>query len=210
VPLRYELAYGGTLKAPGVEAPDKVYAPNPVGCGYLGGEKPDPAILFPAPQIEASNEPVRQITSEYRPEGLGPLSRWWQSRSQYAGTYDDQWRNNRFPDLPEDFDFAFYNSAHPGLVYTGYLDGEEHVALTGLFTEGELITQLPGVQVVALLADERGYRQPERLCLDTLTIDTDTRTAQLVWRRAVPRSWGLKGVVIGAVEPSWNSASLTT
>ncbi|MBK9218135.1 MAG: DUF2169 domain-containing protein [Uliginosibacterium sp.] len=51
--------------------------------------------------------------------GFGPVARFWQARSQYAGTYDAKWREQfqrshtqgLAPDFPPDFDMRFYQCA---------------------------------------------------------------------------------------------------
>ncbi|GKT24257.1 hypothetical protein [Acidovorax sp. SUPP3334] len=35
--------------------------------------------------------------------------------------------------------------------------------------------------------------------LDTVTIDLDAQCVQLVWRRAVPKEWGLRKVMLAAI-----------
>ena len=212
VPLRYELAYGGTVirKLPDGQEEKRVYPTNPIGCGYLAGEDPDPERRYAAPQIEEPDFPIQRITDEYRPVGFGPICRWWQPRSQKAGTYDDAWRNERFPAYPDDFDFAFYNAAHPDLIYDGFLTGDEAVALTGFFPEGQVDTYLPGFSVVAVLKDQADYAQSEELQLDTVTFDTNARTATLIWRKTVPRSWGMASIVVGAIPAGPSSKKSTT
>jgi hypothetical protein len=202
VPLRYELAYGGTITSSGREGQkDSVYASNPVGVGYFARQTPDTARRYPVPQFESFDSPIREIAEEHSPEGFGPICRWWQPRIDKAGTYDDAWRQNRFPNFPDDFDFDFYNAAHPNLVYEGFLNGNEAISLIGFFFEGRVDTCLPGFSIVAVMADQAGHVQPEELRLDTVRFDTDSRKATLVWRISVRRSWALASVVIGAIPP---------
>ena len=48
---------------------------------------------------------------DYPVVGLGAVGRWWQPRLALAGTYDDSWKQTRWPGLPEDFDFGYWNCA---------------------------------------------------------------------------------------------------
>ncbi|HAQ24498.1 MAG TPA: hypothetical protein DCQ80_00760 [Pseudomonas sp.] len=47
----------------------------------------------------------------HRPAGFGIRGRAWAPRLQTAGTYDRQWLDARWPLLPRDFDFAYWNGA---------------------------------------------------------------------------------------------------
>ncbi len=46
-----------------------------------------------------------------RPAGFGILGRAWPPRLQKAGTYDQRWLDQRWPLLPKDFGFAYWNGA---------------------------------------------------------------------------------------------------
>ena len=71
----------------------------------------------------------------------------WMPRRGFLGTYDDKWRKERSPDLPEDFRFEYYNGAHPDLQVNGFLKGDEDVELLNLTPGGKVGFQLPGLSV---------------------------------------------------------------
>ncbi len=120
------------------------FSANPVGCGYY----PDISQLntscqYKLPQITSSalSENATILMGNLTFQGVGPVSRWWKSRLQYAGTYNEVWREKRYPYLPDDFDERFYNSAHPDMIYTGFLSGDENISLEGFLNLNRLLRQ---------------------------------------------------------------------
>ena len=78
---------------------------------------------------------------------FGPLRRDERPRKAYAGTFDQNWIENRMPLLPEDFDTRFNQAAPPNQQVRGYLKGDEAVSIANLYSEVRLIrTSLPGEQ----------------------------------------------------------------
>ncbi len=176
VPLRYELAHGGPVDAPW----DHRVQGNPLGVGARPHALGDDVRWIPAPQFESVDRPVTAPGAALDPVGFGPLGRSWHPRLALAGTYDDRWRDERWPSIPDDFDFGFYNGAPGDQQMAGMLDGNESVTLHGLWPDGPLETRLPGHHAFALLRFEDGEIVPMPMRLDTLEIDTDARTFDLV------------------------------
>lgn len=180
VPVRYEHAFGGMWSNNWGDV--DVFEENPSGTAYLKpGEEPSGDVLL-APRIESPDDPVGAIGRVHRPEGLGPIGRAWLPRRALAGTFDEKWKQERWPDLPIDFDFAHYNSAHPDLVYPGYLDGDEEVALTNLHPSGELRFSLPRYRLALQLRLSAGPMAAASVNLDTLLLDLPEDRAHLTWR----------------------------
>jgi hypothetical protein len=88
--------------------------------------------------------------------------------------------------LPEEFDYAHFNAAHPSLVYPNYLDGDEHVILDNLTPDGELRFQLPRVAVAAAFLEDGRTVGFAPVFLDTLMIDVPSAKAHLTWRCVFP------------------------
>lgn len=179
VPLRYELAYGGTAREGDRE--DRCEQ-NPVGVGYAPPWFRDGKDHLAAPQIELPDDPLVDIDRPIAPAGFGPLGKAWLPRRASAGTYDDAWVRSRWPTLPRDFDAAFWNCAPHGLVAPGYLAGDEHVTLTGFDPRGPIAFRLPGHTVFTLLRHRVGVMLPFTMRLDTVTVDVDAMEVGLVWR----------------------------
>lgn len=183
VPLRYERAFGGAWKTSWGET--HLFEENPIGVGFVEGEVPWGTDEIPAPQIESPDDPVVEWGKRYRPEGLGPIARSWQPRLRKAGTADDDWQRTRWPQLPLDFEYSFYNTAHPDLIAPGFLRGDEEVELEGLWPEGVLRFWLPGRGVGVLVEHSAG----SKLCrapLDSMNVHLEALQVQLVWRVSPP------------------------
>lgn len=182
VDLIYKHAYGGFYRG---EHSTLRYKPNPIGCGYVPPEVFDDLprdSVIPAPRIESTFDPIRELSRQYTPEGLRAISRTWSPRINLAGTYDQHWRKTRSPKLPNDFDDSFFQCAHPSLIQPGYIRGTEPVLLEGLAPEGPLSFSLPGLHFNAVTTwCPRGSEQLP-MHLDTLWIDASRYRVVLTWR----------------------------
>ena len=183
VPIRYELAFGGICSRNG-ENPD-VFDQNPVGVGYVGknGLKTvNKNEFIQAPQIQCPNDPITKLGQIYQPQGLGPMARSWMPRLGSAGTYDDNWGKKRWPNLPGNFDFAHYNSAHPDMIYSGLLKGDEEIMLEYLHPTPLLRFTLPKYVMMILIRYQDGQMIPAPMILDTVLINVPENQAHLTWR----------------------------
>ncbi|NHZ97923.1 DUF2169 domain-containing protein [Massilia sp. CCM 8734] len=163
----------------------EVFPDNPIGCGYapawfLKAAKPH---RIAAPQIEAPHQRIKRFGALYAPQGSGVIGRAWAGRLPFAGTYDQQWLDERHPNLPHDFDFRYWNSVAPDQQVTPYLDGDETISLTNLCTpatpgattgaggDTELTFTLPGHLPFVLARFESGVLGELPARLDTVVID---------------------------------------
>jgi len=157
---------------------------NPVGRGfaedwYLRATKLD---RVPAPQIEAAHQPVVRFGDDYEPDGFGIVGRAWRPRLGLAGTYDQQWLDNRHPNLPADFDFAYWNGAPADQQVAPHMGGDETITLYNLCPAGTGTTQdaagntrlsfaLPGHLPFVLVRFEDGRIGELAAKLDTVLVD---------------------------------------
>ena len=183
VPIQYELAFGGTAEVADETRP---FEPNPVGLGFVPSAVRDLPASIPAPQIEAPDEPITRFRQEYQPAGLGPIAKHWTPRRHLCGTADDAWKEERWPMRPVDFDFRYYNSAPEGLVYPGFLTGDEDVLLIGLSPDGPIEFRLPGIAMTIFGLKQNNDILLDSMVLDTLHIDTEAMQISLTWRLTVP------------------------
>ena len=173
---------------------------NPLGLGYTQAwylQATDQQQVE-APRIVSVDTPftLKQFTDylngkgdvfapEYQPAGFGVIGRAWLPRLLLAGTRDQAWRERQHPDLPDDFDFNYWNCAPDDQRIPFPLPGPAFV-LTGFRPEGEIRFTLPAHQGRLLLRASSGHRMPLPMLLDTLEIDTDTLTVALTWRFLLP------------------------
>ncbi len=196
VPIQYEYAFGGCYKKGNKELDEVVFEQNPVGRGFAHPRYADPRQTFAAPQIELSHQPIIEFGRTYEPAGFGPIAKHWLPRRELSGTADQHWKDTRWPLRPLDFDFCYYNSAPPSLVYPGYLHGDEPVQLTGLHPDGAICFDLPGIAITLFALDRNQQITLEPMRLDTLHIDTIVNQIYLTWRLSFPRAADLTTVQI--------------
>lgn len=198
VPIVYERAFGGafTIDDELVEEPR-----NPVGTGFLPDGLDDRAAR-PAPQIVGMDEPEHEPGTSYAPRGWAPLPAYFAPRRDHIGTADEHWRKTRWPRPPRDFSDAYYQCAHPDLIYPGYLRGDETIRIDGVtHDERPIVTQLPGWCVFLLVRIEGGRMvlHPSRLDhlhLDVSSADRQDHRATLTWRAVLPKApeiWRVEG-----------------
>lgn len=188
VPICWSKAYGGQI--PGTGDPETgtavdVEAGNPLGCGIVNLDMPADISPVPAPQITGVGE---NLDWKHRPspEGFGPIPPWWLPRQRHAGTYDDAWIETRHPLLPRDFDARFWQCAHPDLVATPHLRGDEAYELANLHPHHPVARgHLPGLTFGVHYEGDRD--EWHVLKLDGMHFDwrTDGRV-MLTWRARFP------------------------
>lgn len=187
VPIRYELAFGGS--APGEDGP-VFHDHNPVGRGFvtdrlLEGDEP-----IPAPQIGDLAEFIAgDIRAPMTVHGLGPIAKAWLPRRSAAGTFDDAWKATRHPRMPKDYALAFWNAAPRRLQLTPPLDGGERVILRGLQHDPAPITfVLPQRGVALYRGGPDGAAHPLPLTdvlVDVSSADPHDHRVTLIWRDCV-------------------------
>lgn len=130
---------------------------------------------------------MAELDYQGAPAGLSALHRSWAPRLAKAGTYDEAWLEHRHPNLPNDFDFSYWNCA-PKDQQIDYPDlTKPHTLLVNNLTKG-------GGQQVILLPRHRAFvlahidyeHQVKPMNLDTLIFNTDDMTLKLVWRLFLP------------------------
>ena len=194
---------------------------NPVGTGWLeawyasalGVER------WPAPRIEAPGAELsaalfdRLVRGEVRagelpelsPRGLGVVARPWQPRLARAGTFDDRWLADVWPDMPGDFDMAYWNGAPPEMQCV-HLVGGERVELWNLLPGGALaeggrrtcLFTVPDAGVAARFTGASGATAWAALPIDTLIIDLESMRLSVVWRIAV-RAGGVASALLASL-----------
>lgn len=161
VPLVYERAHGGI----GV-------ADNPFGVG-AGDDGRQPNLVDPA-------DPLRAAC-------FGPIGRSWPARRKLLRAADRQALEGPVIELPAGFDFTYFQAAPPE-QQIGYLVGNEWVVLEGVHpVEVQIASSLPSaIGRARVFGLGPGPGRALALVADTLRIDGDTLTCQVVWRGSFP------------------------
>lgn len=182
VALCYTKASGGRM----IGDPDGDVDPrNPIGAHLLHPDFTPSGRAYKAAQIESRAEPIRDWRGPHTaPQGFGPMAPWWRSRQRFAGTYDDEWQRKVHPRLPTDFDYRFYNCAHPDLASPDFLTGGEIVELRNLTPSGDLAFQVPTETPFARFSFTDGREVMAAMNLDGLHMDfrTQPHRVTLTWR----------------------------
>jgi len=187
MPLVWERAFGGSVyDADGMLAANEPR--NPVGRGFWPDEAVAGGQLLP--NIEDPREPFNGPPARPAPMGFGPIARWWQPRSGYAGTYDEAWINERAPLWPVDFNERFFCAAPLALQATPHLRGAEPVILEGLHRDGVLRFRLPAARMIARFRF-RGRDVRRAMTLDAVCIEPDTGHITLIHRATVAAVAGI-------------------
>ena len=214
LPLHYAFACGGQCRLDTKDGKQHESCDtNPLGRGfarhwYLDAQQlatvPAPRIFYPKQPCTADQFWQGAAGNDLPPPaGLAPIGRGWLPRRALAGGIEEkaQWDQDEVPMLPEDFDFAYWNCA-PADQQCAHLAGQEQIALTNLCRHDHpsaradrigntvLRLTLPEQALFLLLADLDDKLLVLRLKIDTVLIDTDANTVELVWRVIVPADAG--------------------
>jgi hypothetical protein len=195
VEIRHELAYGGRYYEMDKKTKQTewiAYKKNPSGCGFVPEKYLSKDQNYKAPQIEPPNQSTQVIgTADIDLACPAPIPRFWDCRTQYAGTYDEAWERqfdiDPIPDYPRDFDYRFFQCAIQNLITPEYLVGDERLNLAGLVQDAPdvVVCQLPNIRMKAELITMDGRSITRAMNIDTLHIDLDTSTVSVTWRLAL-------------------------
>lgn len=139
-------------------------------------------------QGEVTAQKMAEIEYGTQPAGFSATHRSWAPRLALAGTYDDDWLENRHPNYPKDFDFAYWNSA-PEDQQIDFPDlTKPHTLVVNNLTEGggKQVILLPRHRAFVLATMNYEY-QVQPMNLDTLVFYTDKMTLKMVWRLFIPK-----------------------
>lgn len=185
MPISYDRAFGGTDNRSDDPADHAAFMPNPIGRGFHKKLKSEWVAGTPLPNTEETGHGVSWVEGNYRPMSFGAIGRHWDPRYKYAGTYDQQWLENVFPFLPQDFDEQYYQSAPLDQQLTRPV-GEQSVTLLNLTPGGRAEFVLPHFDAPVHVFLRNGERQDITAQLDTLIIEPDAERLTMAWRVAMP------------------------
>ena len=185
MPIVWERAFGGSDTRPKNPKRHVFETRNLLGVGLRAGVAGAGPVGSPLPNIEAQDAPVQSWKKSYTPVGFGFVPRGSEWRTRHAGTYDQQWIDERCPFLPDDFDERYYQGAPPEQIVPTPVGGER-VRLTGFTPEGTLEFRLPEAQGPPMRVRlPSGYSELAAR-LDTIVIEPDERRVIFTWRARAP------------------------
>lgn len=183
--ISYDVAFGGVDQESDDPAEHDAYMLNPVGRGFRKHLRQAWVDGRHLPNTEALGDPVRTPSGSYRPMAFGPLGRGWQERACYAGTYDQQWRDEVFPFLPADFDDRYFQAA-PLDQQVAWPQGPLQVTLRNLTPDGLRHFSLPYFEAPVHVFPHRGETETLAARLDTIWLEPDRERFTMTWRTARP------------------------
>lgn len=175
MPLVYERAFGGGVPTSNDQSGE---ARNPVGVGFFSTEAD--ALGGKLPNLERPDQRISRWQDRPLPAGFGPIAPSWSPRRERAGTFDEQWREQRMPLPPEDLDLRYYQCAPDDQQLSPFLSGGESVELLNLTPDGCLRFTLPNASL-ELFTDVGGETRTHAATLQTVRIEPDARRLTLIW-----------------------------
>lgn len=183
MPITYERAFGGR----DVEHEDprrhRIYDSNPIGSGFAVTRST--VIGKGLPNVEVPSALVRGWNDRPAPAGLGPVACDWSPRRELAGTYDDAWKETRFPLWAEDFDPRYFQAAPADQQVGCKLRGGEVVEVVNMSPDSLWRFPLPKIHLSFLTAF--GKEQVHHgASLATVTLIPDRRRVLMSWQSFLP------------------------
>lgn len=177
MPIVWQRAYGG----PGL-------ADNPVGKGHRPIDAGGGRIVHELPNIEDPRRPMRTLSDQALPATFLPLDMLWPERAKKRGTYDKTWMETRFPGLPDDFDWSFFNVAAEDQQAPQPFAGDELLRLENLHPTLPVVSgRLPGVRARGWVRRHRAEAELEELAmrLDTVWLFPKLERGIVVFHGAI-------------------------
>ncbi|MCL2875048.1 MAG: DUF2169 domain-containing protein [Betaproteobacteria bacterium] len=182
IPLHFGRAFGGSREYGNDKRCESLLS-NPSGIGWGGPHTWHKLKGEPVPNLEYPNDPILDPQGGHRPAALSAVPGHWDPRRRYTGTYDDAWRRDRSPLLPDDFDERFYQSA-PEDQQLSYPHGGEQVVLRNLLARAEEVSfklpPLAGIKLHVTRNDDSV--QTLDAYPDTLFFETESNRFSVIWR----------------------------
>ena len=181
---------------------------NPLGMGTDG--KKLHLLVDPNHLVTGIKDPVP-------PAIFAPIPPDSPVRRAKVGTYNEEWIRSRWPWMPEDFDYSYYNAPDERQWIKGYLKGDEELEFHHMHPGiPHYRARLPGLRARCFVTqtvnwsmdlkpeDARKEFHEVPLVLDTLWVDMDKEQLILVWRGHAPlRSFKFRDIdnVLVLTEP---------
>lgn len=200
MPLTFDRAFGGMDDSEGAHAPS-VEEHNPTGVGFHSHREGKQVEGMPLPNLEHPKQRLTSFRDRVKPVGFGCIGRNWKPRIDYAGTYNQYWRDEVAPFLPADFDNHYFQSAPVDQQFPLFKGGEVircvHMAVHALVEYHIPPHRIP-VNFGFMDGDVTRFG-----VLDTVILEPHLRLAMLTWRASIPlgkKLHTLRSISIGVGE----------
>ena len=182
VPITFERAFGGWDRSANKEQNHRVDFRNPIGTGFSLSKKNCEGMRLP--NIEYPHRLIKSWRDRPNPAGFNVVDLAWSPRKEYAGTYDEDWKQKRFPLWAIDFDQRYYNCAPADQQYPGFLRGGEQVGLLNLSKQSQITFSLPKIYPVFVTRFGReSVNHRAKLC--TVIIEPNIPRVIMVWQTSL-------------------------
>jgi hypothetical protein len=205
MPISYDNAFGGTDDRLRDPVSYRQYPQNPVGRGWHYHRYPERITGSPLPNTEEPGDPVRDPQGKHRPMAFGPIGRAWPLRIKYAGTYDQNWRDNVFPFLPADFDPRYFQCV-PEDQQLATPQGGERIILANLTSDGRREFAFPTVDMPVVFFGRRADRVETKGTIDTVLFEPELERFTVVWRSSLQLQrdiFEVSQAVVGRMSRTW-------
>ncbi|MDO5667441.1 MAG: DUF2169 domain-containing protein [Alcaligenaceae bacterium] len=141
VAINWQNAYGGLG-----------YDKNPKGKGrdYVEVEKLKEKLKL-VPNIESPTNPVLVESDEYEPVTFTTLPIEYPERNKLMGSYDEKWRQEEFPGLAKDIDWAYFNQSPIDQRLSQLKSGDEALFINMHPDKAELTMTIPPIAARAFI-----------------------------------------------------------
>lgn len=182
VALIYENAYGGCDQGD----PDKPFAANPVGKGHT--RKGLKIKDLEMPQIEIGPRFITSPTNRPNPAGFGPVSPLWEPRVTALASMDGARASSGGCPWGNMAPANIFNAAPADQRFPQPFSGGETLSFKGMIPEVPkgVTIRLPSVRPDVQLFSENRLNTVE-VNLDTISVETDKKELNLIFRAAVAR-----------------------
>ncbi len=167
VPILFVNAFGG-----------KGYKKNPVGKGIETNE---------LPMVEDPSQIIMSKSNSPEPAAFSKVLFDWSPRLELAGTMDEHWNKFIRPDMPDDFNWDFFNTAPKDQQIKGFFKGNEDFEFVNMHPNKPMNKgKLPGFDVKMFYAKEGSKKLTEiDVNLDTVVFCPELDLSMLYWRSVI-------------------------
>ncbi|WP_421899600.1 DUF2169 domain-containing protein [Maridesulfovibrio sp.] len=135
------------------------YARNPLGKGMDKVPMPDGSEAVPLPNVELPQQQIGSPSQKVYPASFGPLDLMWPQRAKKNGTYDEKWKNERWPFYPDDMNYEFFNVAGEDQFMDGYFKGGESILIKNMHPDFSLIeSSLPRLRMRCFVTVNKNFK----------------------------------------------------